>query len=147
METKLAGGSLPDDYDSMSDGVKQPRLRQSFYHAWCGVLWVARRERNFRVHLVATVLVLGVALGLGLDLKQLAILLLAIGSVLVAEAFNTAIEAFVDLLSPDYHPAAKTAKDVAAGATLLASLTAAAVGLCLLGPPLWRLCSAWASAG
>jgi undecaprenol kinase len=79
------------------------------------------------------------AIGLGIDLKQAAILLLAIGGVLVAETFNTAMEAFVDLLSPDYHTAAKTAKDVAAGATLLASLTAAGVGLCILGPPLCRL--------
>ncbi len=123
----------------MSDSVKRPRLYLSFYHAWCGLVWVARRERNFRFHLAATVLVVVVAIGLGIDLKQAAILLLAIGGVLVAETFNTAIEAFVDLLSPDYHTAAKTAKDVAAGATLLASLTAAGVGLCILGPPLCRL--------
>jgi diacylglycerol kinase len=85
------------------------------------------------------VLALGVsALGiaLGLPAAHLALLLGAIGLVLVTEVFNTAIEAAVDLASPHWHPLARDAKDMAAGAVLVAAIIAALTGLLLLGPPL-----------
>ena len=76
------------------------------------------------------------ALALGFRLKltayEMAVLLLAIGMVLVAEMMNTAIEKAVDLVCPQYHPLAKIAKDAAAGAVLAAALIAAAVGYYLL---------------
>ena len=69
----------------------------------------------------------------------MAVLALAIGLVLVGEAFNTALEAVVDLASPSRHPLAKVAKDVAAAGVLLAAATAALVGLLILGPRLLAL--------
>ena len=66
-----------------------------------------------------------------------AVILLAIAGVWMAEFINTALEAVVDLASPDLHPLAKVGKDVAAAAVLVGSLTAVLVGLLILGPPLW----------
>jgi diacylglycerol kinase len=66
-----------------------------------------------------------------------AILVLTIAAVIILEGLNTAIEAAVDLASPQVHPLAKVAKDVAAGMVLVAAVAAAAVGGLILGPPLW----------
>jgi diacylglycerol kinase len=67
-----------------------------------------------------------------------AIIALTIALVLAAEAFNTVAETAVDLAAAEYHPLAKIAKDVAAGAVLLMAIAAVVVGLLVLGPPLWR---------
>ena len=108
----------------------------SFKHAGEGVLYAIRTQLNFRIHLVATVLVLIMGTWLRLPGTSWAILVLMIGLVLVTEMMNTAAEALVDLASPDYHPLAKLVKDVAAGAVLLIALTSVVVGLIVLGPPL-----------
>ncbi len=80
------------------------------------------------------------ALGLGLALRvPLAPVALACGLVLGLELLNTALEALVDLASPEVHPLAKIAKDTAAAAVLLASLSALVVGAVTFGPPLLRL--------
>lgn len=80
-----------------------------------------------------------IALGVWLQLDSLrwSILAVMIGAVLVGETINTAVEALVDLLSPQFHERAKVAKDVSAGAVLILGLTAVVVGLLILGPPLW----------
>jgi undecaprenol kinase len=79
-----------------------------------------------------------VLVGVALKLTQCewAIICLTIGFVFVAEMFNTVLEAVTDLVTEEYHPLAKQAKDVAAGAVLLAAIIAVAVGLLVLGPPL-----------
>ena len=64
-------------------------------------------------------------------------LLLTIASVLILEGLNTALEAAVDLASPELHPLAKIAKDVTAGMVLIAAIASVGVGLIILGPPLW----------
>jgi diacylglycerol kinase len=66
------------------------------------------------------------------------VIVLAAGLVLSAEALNTALEATVDLASPEQHPLARVAKDVGAGAVTLAAITSVLVGLLILGPPLWE---------
>jgi diacylglycerol kinase len=101
------------------------------------VRYAVTTQRNFRVHLVAALGV--VILGAWLDLSSVAwaMLLLTIGGVLVTEMFNTAAEALVDLVSPDYHPIAKLVKDLTAGAVLVIAFIAVVVGLIVLGPPLW----------
>jgi diacylglycerol kinase len=74
-----------------------------------------------------------------------AVLAMTVGAVIAGEFFNTAVEAMVDLLSPQYHDRAKVAKDVAAGAVLMLGLMSILVGLLILGPPLWeRLFGGWA---
>ena len=70
-------------------------------------------------------------------------IILASGFVLVSEAFNTAIEIDIDLTSPEYHPFARDTKDVAAAAVLLASITAALIGLFVFTPYLLGLMHVW----
>jgi diacylglycerol kinase len=117
--------------------MKQPPLWRSFAHAFQGLWFVIRTQRNMRVHLAAAAAVVAVGLWLGLDRLRWSILAVTIGGVLVGELLNTAVEALVDLLSPQFHERARVAKDVSAGAVLLLGLTAMVVGLLILGPPLW----------
>lgn len=93
-----------------------------------GVLWAVKTQRHMLVHLLAAVAVLVMALALHLTLLEFALLTLAIVLVLFAELVNTAVEVVVDLVSPDYHPLARRAKDVAAGAVLVASVGAVIMG-------------------
>lgn len=115
------------------------RRAASFGHALRGV-WVAlRSELHLQFHAVATVLVLGLGGYFQLSLTEWALVALAITSVWAAELFNTAIETLTNLASPGYHPLAGKAKDVAAGAVLLAALGAVVVGGLVFGPRLWAL--------
>ena len=101
---------------------------QSLNCAIEGILWAVKTQRHMLVHLIAAILVMIAALVLRLTLYEFALLCLAITLVLFAELVNTAIEVVVDLVSPDYHPLAQRAKDVAAGAVLLASVAALVLG-------------------
>ena len=113
-------------------------LLTSFRHAFSGVWYVLRTQRNARIHLTVALVVIALGLWLGLSYAEWAIIVLTIGLVLAAESFNTVAEAAVDLATAERHPLAKIAKDVAAGAVLLMAITAVVVGLLILGPPLWR---------
>jgi len=93
-----------------------------------GVLWAAKTQRHMLIHLLAAVAVLVTALMLRLTLVEFALLALAIILVLFAELMNTALEVVVDLVSPEYHLLARRAKDVAAGAVLVASVGALIMG-------------------
>ncbi|HEX8992953.1 MAG TPA: diacylglycerol kinase family protein [Anaerolineales bacterium] len=115
---------------------------QSFGHAIRGWWYVLRTQRNAWIHAFITILVVLFSFWLGLSPRDWAILVLTIALVFIAEFLNTAIEAVVDLASPQHHPLAKVAKDVGAGAVLLAAIAAVVVGLLILGPPLWRMLSA-----
>lgn len=99
-----------------------------------GVLYGVRTQRHVRWHSVACLAVLIVAPRLGVTPGEFALLCLAAALVLVAELANTALEAAVDLACPEYHPLARAAKDVAAGAVLVAAFAAAAVGWVVLAP-------------
>jgi len=115
----------------------------SFGHAFNGLLYVLRTQRNAWIHATATTLVAVVGLWLGLSGRDWAILVLSIAIVWTAEVLNTAIEAVVDLASPVHHPLAKVGKDVGAAAVLIAAATAVLVGLLILGPPLWAKIALW----
>ena len=93
-----------------------------------GILWAVKTQRHMLFHLVSAIMVLVIALLLRLTLHEFALLALAITLVLFAELVNTAIEVVVDLVSPEFHPLAQRAKDVAAGAVLLASVGALVLG-------------------
>lgn len=93
-----------------------------------GILWAVKTQRHMLFHLVSAILVMVAALVLRLTLYEFALLCLAITLVLFAELINTAIEVVVDLVSPEFHPLAQRAKDVAAGAVLLASVAALVLG-------------------
>ena len=110
----------------------------AFGYAFSGLWYVLRTQRNAWIHAVASLLVIALAAWLRLSPHDWAVLLLAIGLVWMAEFVNTALEAAVDLASPAVHPLARVGKNVGAAAVLIAAGTAAAVGLLILGPALWR---------
>lgn len=98
---------------------------------------MVRTQRNARVEILAALLVCGLAAWVRVSRIEWAILLLTMAMVLILEGVNTAIEAAVDLASPGIHPLAKSAKDLAAGMVLIASVASIGVGLLILGPPVW----------
>lgn len=105
----------------------------SFRHAGRGVAVLARQP-NAIIHLCAAVAVVAVAAWLRVSARDWIVLTLCIALVLVTEALNTALERVVDLASPDWHPLARDAKDVAAGAVLIAALGAGVAGLIVFWP-------------
>jgi diacylglycerol kinase (ATP) len=109
----------------------------SFGHAFRGWWYVIRTQRNAWIHTTISTLVILMALWLRLALRDWAVLLVTIALVWTAEFINTALEAVVDLASPQHHPLAKVGKDVGAAAVLAAALASVLVGLLILGPPLW----------
>jgi diacylglycerol kinase len=113
------------------------RLR-AFGHAFHGWGYVLRTQHNAWIHALATTLVVLLAAWLRLPARDWAVLLLTIGLVWMAEFINTALEAVVDLASPQHHPLAKVGKDVGAAAVLIAAVTSVVIGLLILGPPLWE---------
>jgi diacylglycerol kinase (ATP) len=111
---------------------------RSFGYAFEGVVAMLRSQPNAWVHLVAACLALGLGLALGLSAVELALIVLTIGVVLAAEAANTALEHVCDLVSPDYHPLVKRAKDISAAAVLLAAAAAVLVAALVYIPHLRR---------
>ncbi len=104
-----------------------------------GLVFTFRTQRHMRFHLyvVLVVILLGVVACLGM--REMLVLLFTITLVLVSEMFNSAIEATVDLVSPTYHPLAKFAKDIAAGAVLITTVFALVIGsLLMLGENRWE---------
>ncbi len=122
----------PDQYSM----ITSPSRIKSFSYALAGWLYMLRYQKNTRIMSVASIAVFAVALWLQIDAVGWAILILAITAVWMAEFMNAAVEAVVNLASPDYHPMAKVAKDVAAAAVLLGAVASFLIGLIILGPPL-----------
>jgi diacylglycerol kinase (ATP) len=112
----------------MSARRPTPSIIESFNFAFEGVVHVLRTQRNLRIHFAIAVGVLIAALGFDVSRLELIALLLAISFVLIAEMINSAIEAAVDVASTSFDPLAKLAKDVAAGAVLIAAVNAVAIG-------------------
>lgn len=115
------------------------RLIRRFGWAGRGVVAHFRTQENARIHLGATIATVAAGFIFGISRGEWLAVILAIGLVMIAEAFNTAIESVVDLASPEQHPLAGRAKDVAAGAVLLAAVTAVVVGVLVFGPRLLAL--------
>jgi diacylglycerol kinase (ATP) len=118
-------------------------ILQSFNYAFEGVIHALRSERNMRIHFALATGVLILAFVYGVTKTELIALLLAIAFVLITEMINTAIEATLDLSTPSFDATAKVAKDMAAGAVLVATVTAVVVGYLVfedeLGGPSYRL--------
>jgi diacylglycerol kinase (ATP) len=107
---------------------RSPSLLQSFNFAFEGIIHVLRTQRNMRIHFALAIAVLIAALAVGVRRLELVALLLAISFVLIAEMLNTALEAGIDVSTTSFDPLAKLAKDIAAGAVLIATVNAVAVG-------------------
>jgi diacylglycerol kinase (ATP) len=107
---------------------RAPTLIDSFNYAFEGIIHVLRTQRNLRIHFVIAIAVIAAAAAFGVDRIELICLLLAIAFVLVAEMVNSAIEGAIDVSTTSFDPNAKLAKDIAAGAVLISTITALAVG-------------------
>ncbi len=114
----------------------QQGVFRSFGHAYRGIVYAVRTQRNLRFHLFTATGVLVLSLLIGVSALELALLILVILAVIVTEMLNTAVEFAVDLVTREFHPLAKLAKDISAGAVLVASVGAVAVGLLILGDEL-----------
>ena len=110
-----------------------------FGYAFSGLWYALRTQRNARIHVGIATLVIIAGIVLHISAVEFAVLFITISSVFTAEMFNTVFELCVDLASPAYHPVAKIAKDVAAGAVLLSAILAVVIGVFVLGPHLWTL--------
>jgi diacylglycerol kinase len=111
-------------------------LLRSFGFALEGVSYLIRTQRSAQIEIVLGVVVTLVAAWLGISAIEWAVLVLAMALVLALEALNTAIELAVTLASPQRHPLAKAAKDVAAAMVLIAAVGSVIVGVIVLGPRL-----------
>jgi diacylglycerol kinase (ATP) len=105
-----------------------PSLLESFNFAFEGVIHVLRTQRNLRIHFAIAAAVLIAAVAVGVERIELMVLLIAISFVLIAEMINSALEAGIDVATTSFDPLAKLAKDVAAGAVLIATVNAVAIG-------------------
>jgi diacylglycerol kinase (ATP) len=111
--------------------MKIKKFTESFNHAIEGVIYAVRTQRNMKIHLVIAILVLFFSLFFNFSKLEMVILLITVTSVIVLEMINTAIEATIDVLANYYHPLAKIAKNVSAGAVLVASANAIVVAYLL----------------
>lgn len=137
---------IPELDDSLIGTMKiNPKTYKKFWnpniaartkYAVAGFLFMLRRERSIRNVAKTAVVVFGLAFWLQIDYVHIMMIFLSFGLLWTVETVNSAIEAVVDLITQDYHPLAKVAKDVAASATLVATLTAAITSLVFLLPPL-----------
>ncbi len=109
-----------------------------FGYAFSGLWYALRTQRNARVHALIATLAIGMGILLRISAVEFAMIFVAITGVFLAEMFNTVFELCVDLASPEYHPLAKIAKDVSAGAVLLSALLSVVIGLFIFGPHLWN---------
>lgn len=117
--------------------MSKATLRLSFSYAIKGILYAISSGRNMKIHLLAATLVILVGWWLGINRLEWAIITISIFMVLVAETINTAVEKTVDLITRDYHPLAKHAKNIAAGCVLLAAINAVIIGIIIFTPYLF----------
>jgi diacylglycerol kinase len=111
----------------------------SFVYAWHGLVHAVRTQRNARVHMVLGMAAIILGLLLHISPVEFAMIFVAITLVFIAEMFNTVAEACIDLVTSEYHPLARIAKDVAAGAVLLNAMLSVVIGLLVFTPHLLPL--------
>ncbi len=114
-------------------GFWRARMR-SFACAGRGVVLLLRTQANARIHLLATVAVIAAGIAFHVTRGEWALLAVALGIVWITEAANTALELLGDRITLQHDETIRRAKDVAAGAVLLAAITAAVIGILILGP-------------
>src|SRR4030067_3497071 len=111
---------------------------RSFRYAFAGWWFVIRPQLNAWIHMLVSLLVVIVGFWLHLSARDWAVIVFAIALVWISEFLNTALEAVVDLASPQQHQLARGGKDVGAAAGLIAATSPALIGFLLIGPPLWQ---------
>lgn len=133
MEEELNELEQPEiqDYEEPGVSVRPKTIWESFKYAIDGILGVFRTQKHMRFHFATMLVVLLAAVLSDLSKRDVLVLMFVISLVLMAEMFNTAIEAIVDMVVQSYHPLAKFAKDAAAGGVLIATVMAVLVGITL----------------
>ena len=114
------------------------KFLRSFPYAWSGIIHTFKTQRNMRIHGMVTILVLILLWWLNVPRGDVLLVFFCIALVMSLELVNTAIEAVVDLVTEEWHPQAKIAKDVAAGAVLFSVFISVIIGLYVFVPPLWE---------
>ncbi len=112
---------------------------KSFGYALEGWLYVIKTQHNAWIHALASLTAVALGFWLRIAMVEWGLIILALMAVWMGEFMNTAVEAVVDMASPEIHPLAKVAKDVAAAAVLIGALGSVAIGLVVFGPKLLRL--------
>lgn len=112
------------------------KILDGFNYAVAGVVYAIKSQRNMKIHMLAALLVLGLSIYLRISSREFLIIFFAITLVIMAELFNTAIEAAVDLCTKEIHPLARTAKNVAAAAVLMAAVNSIVVAYIIIFPRL-----------
>jgi diacylglycerol kinase (ATP) len=115
------------------------KLIRSFGYAFKGLGHAVKTQPNFRVHLVASILVVSMGYALHIAVNEWQWIILCMAMVLMAELFNTALEFLVDLVSPEYNELAGHVKDIAAGAVVIAVLFAVVTGAIIFLPKILAL--------
>lgn len=128
-------GTAKIDPEQYSPITSANRLN-SLTYALAGWLYMLRRQKNTRLQVVGSIACMGLALWLGVDAIGLAVLILTITIVWMAEFLNAAVEAAINLTTGELHPMAKVGKDVASAAVLLGVTASILIGILVLGPPL-----------
>ena len=118
---------------------KKDPLYRSFGYAFQGIFTCVRKERNMKIHCVAAVFVVIAGVILKISAIEWCICLALFGLVMALEHVNTAVEAVVDMVTEEYHPLAKVAKDTAAGAVLIAAMMAAIAGCIIFLPKIVQI--------
>lgn len=115
---------------------KLDKFGKTFHYAFQGIKTTIFQEKNMKIHLVFSVFAILMGIILSISMIEWVCILLLIGGVLALETLNSAIERVVDLVTAEYHPLAKQAKDMAAGAVLILAIVAVVVGVLIFGPKL-----------
>jgi len=119
--------------------MKSPGFRKSFIFAIKGIVLAWKQERNFRTQLVIAAIVVTLSVLLAIPLSHTIVAVAMIGLVMTAEMMNTAFEELCDKFYPEHDPHIGRIKDLAAGAVLIASITAAIVGIAIFAPAIIAL--------
>lgn len=119
------------NWDIKKERARDKRLVDSFNFAIEGLISALKNEKHMKVHILAAIIIVILAIVINASKVEILIISLSVSFVIITELVNTAVEAIVDLVSPERHPLAKLAKDVAAGAVLVAAINALCVGYLL----------------
>jgi diacylglycerol kinase len=112
---------------------------KSFKYALRGIIELLKSESNARIHLTITILIISVCISLDISSSEWCFIVICIGLVLTAEAFNTAIEKMADHVNPTYHPRIKRIKDLSAAGVLFSVLCAVITGFIIILPKVFAL--------
>ena len=125
--------------DSKDKRIQKNSQLSSFRLAFFGIISAVKKERNLRIHLCFTAIVILLGFLFNISIQDWMFISFAIGLVICMELMNTALERVVDLVTEEYHPLAKQAKDIAAGAVLFAAIIALIIGMFVFGPEIMKL--------